>query len=655
MSYIKLHKKLITTKIAKSSKEIPCKQPLNSRVITEHERHMEINRDLIQNLIHEIDQILIHSENIEKNFSSEVHGTHPTLRKSARNLLHYLALRKHDIRNVQEQLAQLGLSSLGRSEGYVKNALYSVRNALKKLIDQAGQDMVSESITYSQSKRLLESHTEALLGKQTNARAVRIMVTLSSDAADDYNLILNLLKKGMDCARINCAHDNQETWIRMIDHINRAKKETGLSCKILMDLAGLKLRTGPLTEGPRVKRIKTKRDFYGKLIGPAKIKFVASNTPTKSSKDITVIPVNEEWLQQLQPGDKVFFQDKRGKKRQFEITSCSKNSCNAELFKRSYIETGTILTVKDKKRNIAPIEVGDLPAIEQPIILKTGDILIVHKAPAAGEPARYDDNGLIIAPAHISCTMPEIFMDVKPGETIMFDDGKIEAVIQSASADMLVVKITHAKETGTKLSADKGINLPESSISFSGLTEKDKDDLTFIARHADIVNLSFVNTPQDVYTLQEELKKLNATHVGIMLKIETQRGFKNLPFLLLAAMKTHPVGVMIARGDLAVECGWKRLAEIQEEILWLCEAAHVPVVWATQVLESLAKTGSPSRAEITDAAMSQRADCVMLNKGPFILKAVEMLADILERMSKHQHKKTSMLRNLAITEVFNLK
>jgi len=79
---------------------------------------------------------------------------------------------------------------------------------------------------------------------------------------------------------------------------------------------------------------------------------------------------------------------------------------------------------------------------------------------------------------------------------------------------------------------------------------------------------------------------------------------------------------MIARGDLLVEIGYERLAEVQEEILWLCEAAHVPVIWATQVLEGLAQKGLPSRAEITDAAMGVRAECVMLNKGPHIIEAV---------------------------------
>jgi len=100
---------------------------------------------------------------------------------------------------------------------------------------------------------------------------------------------------------------------------------------------------------------------------------------------------------------------------------------------------------------------------------------------------------------------------------------------------------------------------------------------------------------------------------------------------------------------LAVEAGWERLSELQEDILWICEAAHVPVIWATQVLEGLAKKGLPSRAEITDAAMSARAECVMLNKGPHILSAVRFLDGILSRMQAHQYKKRDLMRQLEVT------
>jgi hypothetical protein len=164
-----------------------------------------------------------------------------------------------------------------------------------------------------------------------------------------------------------------------------------------------------------------------------------------------------------------------------------------------------------------------------------------------------------------------------------------------------------------------------------------------VAEHADAVCLSFIRKPRDVELLLAELDKLSAKNLGLVVKVETKKAFKNLPRLVLAAMRRYPVAVMIARGDLAVECGWDRLAELQEEILWVCDAARVPVMWATQVLEQEAKKGLPSRAEITDAAQSQRADCVMLNKGPHILTA---FCGACKRSNSRERPKTVNFRDL---------
>jgi pyruvate kinase len=190
-------------------------------------------------------------------------------------------------------------------------------------------------------------------------------------------------------------------------------------------------------------------------------------------------------------------------------------------------------------------------------------------------------------------------------------------------------------------------------LKISGLTEKDKEDLKFVGQNANAVNFSFVNGEEDVQELLSELENLDA-NIGIIFKIETQKGFKNLPLILLKGMQTYPIGVMIARGDLAIETGWKNFASIQEEILRICEAAHIPDVWATQVLENLAKKGVPSRAEITDAAMANRAECVMLNKGFYITKAVKMLDKILRRMQHFQKKKDTLLPRLENAEGLQL-
>ena len=277
-------------------------------------------------------------------------------------------------------------------------------------------------------------------------------------------------------------------------------------------------------------------------------------------------------------------------------------------------------------------------------MLKRGDMLRIHRSPEPGEPAEYDERGMILKEAHVSCTSEEVFEQVAPGDPILFDDGMIRGVIQKVSPEEMWVEVMHTKEGGGKLAADKGVNLPDSKLSIRGLTDKDIQDLRFIAAYADVVNVSFVNSVLDVRQLIEELEKLKATDkLGIILKIETKSGFNNLLEILLEAMRMHPVGVMIARGDLAIEAGWENIGRVQEEILSLCQSAHIPDIWATQVLENMAKRGIPSRAEITDAAMAQRAECVMLNKGEYIHNAIRLLDTILKDLEPYQEKNAPML------------
>jgi pyruvate kinase len=238
-----------------------------------------------------------------------------------------------------------------------------------------------------------------------------------------------------------------------------------------------------------------------------------------------------------------------------------------------------------------------------------------------------------------------------PGEAIWFDDGRIGGVVRAVTTERVEVTITRANPAGSKLLSDKGANLPDTRLRLPSLTAKDLEDLPFIAENADIVGYSFVRTASDVRELQTRLASLGRPDMPLILKIETRRAFEQLPSLLLAAMHSRAAGVMIARGDLAVECGYERLAEVQEEILWMAEASHMPVIWATQVLERLVQEGLASRAEITDAAMGERAECVMLNKGPYILEAVRTLDDILTRMQAHQRKKSAMLRHLHVADL----
>jgi pyruvate kinase len=360
-------------------------------------------------------------------------------------------------------------------------------------------------------------------------------------------------------------------------------------------------------------------------------------------------------LAKLRVGDEVKFFDTRDAARSMQIVEEIDGSRWAESRLTSYVSTGTILHhARNTGTELAlagKAQVGVLSPDDNFLLLKKGDTLILTSASRSGKSAVHDERGHLLEPATIGVTLPEIFSDVRPNEMIWLDDGKIGGVIKSVKKNQIDVEITHARSKGERLRADKGINLPDSKLRLPALTQKDLADLPFVVKHADVVGLSFVNNDEDVHELQARLSELGGERLGIVLKIETLRGFVQLPKLLLAAMRSKRAGVMIARGDLAVECGYERMAEIQEEILWLCEAAHKPAIWATQVLENLAQKGQPSRAEITDAAMGGRAECVMLNKGPYILEAVRVLDDILQRMQSHRHKKKAMLRKLKLAHI----
>ncbi len=468
---------------------------------------------------------------------------HPKQRASARNILDYVALRQQDLRTLQDQLTQWGLSSLGRCEAHVRDNVEVVLSLLHQLVPEAlpAEPAAENSLTYRDGMTLIEQRTSELFGERLTNRAAHIMVTMPSEAADDYALVRDLVKHGMSCMRINCSHDGPLAWERMIENLKRAKRESGRDCRVVMDLGGPKLRTSPL-----------------------------------------------------------------------------------------------------------------LPGISS-IQLPRGSQLLITRTARPGKPLVFSPECDVGSLPHIGCTLDEIFRDARPDERILFDDGKIGGVIREVYPDHLLVEITQARGKGAKLRGDKGINLPDSRLKLAALTEKDMRDLDFIVQHADMVSYSFVRHPDDVHKLQSELKRLGRPSMPIMLKIENREAFERLPSLLLAAMKGPLAAVMIARGDLAVEVGYERLAEVQEEILWICEAAHMPVVWATQVLEQLAKKGTPSRAEVTDAAMSVRAECVMLNKGPFILDAVRTLDDILRRMQDHQSKKRPKLRRLKLADDIPLK
>jgi pyruvate kinase len=247
------------------------------------------------------------------------------------------------------------------------------------------------------------------------------------------------------------------------------------------------------------------------------------------------------------------------------------------------------------------------------------------------------------------CTLAEALTAATAGDRIFVDDGKLAAKIERVEPWGVLARVVSAGVKGVHIKSEKGLNFPDTDLAIPALTDKDLADLEFVVSHADAIEFSFVQSAADVTMLQAALAKHRPRDwqkLALVLKIETATAVRNLPDIVVQAAGSQPTAIMIARGDLAVEIGFARMAEIQEEILWIGEAAHVPVIWATQVLEHLVQKGTPSRGEMTDAAMAARAECVMLNKGPHLLAAIDQLHTLLGRMDAHQHKKTPRLRRL---------
>lgn len=482
---------------------------------------MPTKLDVIKKQLSLIENEMLTVEEKKRAFLHQVHADHY---HAAKNLIHYLVLRKEDRRLLQELLHENGLSSLASSESHVRRQLQAINERLGKTYPKSDMDVCS--YVFGQLK--MKEKSRLLFGSKTTAHIPSIMVTFDSDCAWDYELIKSLLENGMNVARINCAHDDEAIWDAMIQNLKKACTETGLECKIYMDLAGPKIRTKLLGRGKNKGKVKVKE---GHLI------WLAEDDKPYNKKEVVISPTERGIISCLKTGDRVFIDD------------------------------GIICGIVEKTKK--------------------------HKA---------------------SIRIEKIFSKKK------------------------------------LIKEKKGINFPDTKLEITSLTAFDKSCLPFICEHADLIGYSFVKTPEDMERLRDAMKAISSKHPHIIIKIETLLSVENLPSLLLEGMKDAAMGVMIARGDLAVEIGFERMGEIQDEILWICEAAHVPVIWATQVLENLHKSGMATRSEITDAGHAAMAECIMINKGKHTIEVMNSLKDIIQRASSHRIKKRFTFRPLQIAK-----
>ena len=609
-------------------------------------RHASVTRPGVLSAVHQLQALrdavgvlenrVCDDEAVHAVLLGKVHADYLT---SARNFVHYVTLRQFDLRALQLGLIRHGLSSLGRLEGHVLDALTKVRERLDDALARGGAvtpaaSPVAVTPGWEDAKRLLHDHTRALFGPQPAHRHVYVMVTAPKAAEVDAAWVARLLAAGMNVLRVNTAHEDLPAWQHIVKTAREVAGAREQHLQIAVDLPGPKLRTVMLQHGARVAKWKPQRDAFGGVVAPVRITL----RPRASARleEVKAIAVPDVLWPTLAVGDVVAFRDARGKRRRLTITQRTADSAIAELGSTAYVVPETRMILQRAGAVLGELELSSLPARPGRVSLGMGErfCLVAHGVDA------------LPGMKAVGCTLEAALDSVQAGHRVLFDDGHLEAVVEQVSAGYAVLRVTYAPGGSFQLAGEKGINLPDTELALPMFSAEDDQALAFAARHADIVDASFVRRAQDVRELYQRLAACGADRVGVVLKIETRDAFGRLPEIVLAALERAPVGVMIARGDLAIENGYERLAEVQEEMLWLCEAAHVPVIWATQVLDLLARTGRPSRAEVTDAAMAVRAECVMLNKGPYVAEAVDALDNILRRMEQHQYKKRSLYRRL---------
>jgi len=580
----------------------------------------------------------------------------PSLRLSGANLAHYFALRKRDLRAVQRQLSLLGLSSLGRAEPHVLATIDAIIGLIAEQVDGAElpDDLGRRGPTKEQANDLLAEHNEAAFGPPVAGRTTRLMVTLPTEAASEPGLVERLVASGMSVARINAAHDDAETWRAMVKNVREAAQQAGRPVKVALDLPGPKLRTGPLPPGAEALQARPLADGYGRVLYAVRVRFESSPSEEELVEvprgDTVVVPVTGPLFDVVALDDQIVLRDARGKKRRLRVVAVRDGVCEAAVNETVFFAPGLPLEVRRGDEKIDAGEIGSIPPRPSVIDVRRGDRLDLQPGTELGGQALRAPDGSLLRPAHISVDLPELFTSVEPGHRVMLDDGSIEGVVEEVTPDGVSLHIT--RPDAATLEPEVGINLPDTILPVAGLTDDDRSILAETVDGLDLVAMSFVATADDVVQLHDELEAHRKSgrasrDIGVVLKIERKVAVDNLVPLLLEAMRRPPMALMIARGDLAMELGLEWLADLEVELVWFGAAAHVPVVMATQVLESYAQLGLPTRAEITDAAWAARAECIMLDKGDFVPDAMEFLSALLRRMEARVEKRTPMLLELS--------
>lgn len=614
----------------------------------------------------EISQLIHHIRKREAQYMDQVVCAEKTSAcyPSLVNLAHYLAMRELDRQSMEtlaDELAAAGLASLDAVEAHVMASLTAMLQLLNCGSDTpeglfTGQLAGFDYPLRKTGQAILQNNRVAVLGRACNENtpvgAKCIAVTLPDEAATDYRLVGQLVRSGMTIARIQCARGNAAQWRQMIGNVRRAVLDNHASCRILMELAGRQARIGAIFNDPQSLYIKVKKNGDGKSARP--IRFVI--VPDEQGKSIAarelnqafVIPVPRAVYANLSHHDRLSLVDVRGKLRHITITKASdEHAVLGYCEKTVHLMTGLPVTWQ----RCFDLQCGDyreehtfrfvnVNSAAGKVRLRIGDCVFLHKRQIWSFIENDTSRGASAYAAHIQCSVPEIIDLLELGARVWIDQGKLSAYVCEKTGGYVVLRITktHARaggkavSRGVRLKTGMQLDFPGTVLDGLALTNKDCSDLGFICDHADMVGLPGIETASDMRALTAALRQRNACALPVVLTVEATRVARYLPNILFSALPVHPISVMVVGGSIAwsgnqavVSSG----ADIRQEIMQLCRAAHVPVVWAPYALESTVRYSARNRLELADAVLQIRAEGVLLNYGENIVQALQLLQTAL--------------------------
>lgn len=614
----------------------------------------------LNELIRGVDSLLTMLSEVDQDKRDRIDAADAEHREGVRNVQHFARLQADDARHIVAQLRAVGIRVSDQAP--VADQLRAAKTLVQNLGGQSSDDGGAEGESYDitrlsaaieRSQEQLASNSSALLGEPRDGMPSCVMVTLPTEAADDPDLVQSFADAGMDIARINCAHDTPEAWRAMAANVRAASTRVGRDIKISMDLPGPKLRVGAIEPGPRIARTRVTRTKTGRILTPSKLWITPfdhnATTPAPVPEGLPgrptlAIQVDPEWLQTVNEGDELSMLDARGSKRYMTVHKVTDEGVLAYGRRNVYLANGSLVACQYIKTRIHGIGRS-----EQRVHVDVGSRLTLTSDPTPTDPT--DD-----IPA-VNCGEPQAIRSLDVGSIVLFDDAKIECEVTSvtragekdaegntAEYDSAELVAVHTREGGKNLREGRGIHFPGIHVPLPAMTDEDRAILPEIVRTADIIAPSYVRSAEDLTEILDAIEKeidvaasenedpaavsARIRNLGVMLKIESEECYNDLPNVVTELLRHRNSGVMIARGDLAMELGFSRMSEAREQIMDVANAAHIPTIFATQVLETMAKSGLPSRAEITDADVALRTQGVMLNKGTHIPDAINILNSI---------------------------